>query len=275
MHKGFKCLDISTGRLYISRDLIFDEKQFSFASLSSNAGVQYTSNTLLLHEPSSGNDTDTDIIDSPACFPLPVSGSCVQQQAQVPGSGSASRRPSSTGPVPDPASPLPGSSDVALVPSHAAVAPVPSPALDGPAMTCTIPALDSTSAVGPVRHPTNYSSSAAAVVRSPATEPSTIATPPVHATATDATTSSPVHCSTVDIGAPSAAPSSSLPSAPSADIIPHRTRLQGGIGKPKKYTDRTIRYGNLAISSTPLNVQEALSVPHWKQAMHDELTALL
>jgi hypothetical protein len=25
MHKGFKCLDISTGRIYISRDVVFDE----------------------------------------------------------------------------------------------------------------------------------------------------------------------------------------------------------------------------------------------------------
>jgi histone deacetylase 1/2 len=33
MHKGFKCLEVSTGRVYISRDVVFDENIFPFASL--------------------------------------------------------------------------------------------------------------------------------------------------------------------------------------------------------------------------------------------------
>jgi hypothetical protein len=33
MHKGFKCLDISKGHVYISRDVIFDESEFLFAAL--------------------------------------------------------------------------------------------------------------------------------------------------------------------------------------------------------------------------------------------------
>jgi histone deacetylase 1/2 len=40
LHKGYKCLDISTGRLYISRDIVFDEAVFPFALLHSNAGAQ-------------------------------------------------------------------------------------------------------------------------------------------------------------------------------------------------------------------------------------------
>jgi hypothetical protein len=40
-------------------------------------------------------------------------------------------------------------------------------------------------------------------------------------------------------------------------------RLQGGIRKLKVYTDDSIRYGNLAASSEPFNLQEALSVSHW------------
>jgi hypothetical protein len=39
MHKGFKCLNISTGCLYISRDVVFDENFFPSASLGSNAGA--------------------------------------------------------------------------------------------------------------------------------------------------------------------------------------------------------------------------------------------
>jgi hypothetical protein len=32
MHKGYKCLDRSTGRIFISRDVVFDEKVFPFST---------------------------------------------------------------------------------------------------------------------------------------------------------------------------------------------------------------------------------------------------
>jgi len=37
-HKGFKCLDPKEGRVYISRDVVFDEYVFPFAELHPNAG---------------------------------------------------------------------------------------------------------------------------------------------------------------------------------------------------------------------------------------------
>jgi hypothetical protein len=39
MHKGFKCLDVTKGRIYISRDAIFDENVFPLASLHPSTGV--------------------------------------------------------------------------------------------------------------------------------------------------------------------------------------------------------------------------------------------
>lgn len=48
MHKGFKCIDVSTGRVYISRDVVFDEQVFPFAKLHPNAGALLRSQTLLL-----------------------------------------------------------------------------------------------------------------------------------------------------------------------------------------------------------------------------------
>jgi histone deacetylase 1/2 len=53
MHKGFKCLDVSEGRIYIFRDVIFDETIFPFTKLHSNAGTHFRSEVLLL--PDSGD----------------------------------------------------------------------------------------------------------------------------------------------------------------------------------------------------------------------------
>jgi hypothetical protein len=43
MHKGYEYLEISTGRVYISRDVIFDEEIFPFAKLHPNAGARFCS----------------------------------------------------------------------------------------------------------------------------------------------------------------------------------------------------------------------------------------
>jgi hypothetical protein len=48
MHKGYKCFDIFTGRIYISRDVIFDETVFPFAELHSNAGARLSTEINLL-----------------------------------------------------------------------------------------------------------------------------------------------------------------------------------------------------------------------------------
>jgi histone deacetylase 1/2 len=47
-HKGVKCLDPSTGRVYISRDVAFYESNFPFASLNPHAGKRLQKDILLL-----------------------------------------------------------------------------------------------------------------------------------------------------------------------------------------------------------------------------------
>jgi hypothetical protein len=39
LHKGFKCLDIAAGRVYISCDVVFDETFYPFSKLNPNAGT--------------------------------------------------------------------------------------------------------------------------------------------------------------------------------------------------------------------------------------------
>ena len=55
-HKGVKCLEVSTGRVYISRDVVFDETQFPFADLHPNAGALLRTEILLLPSHLTGRD---------------------------------------------------------------------------------------------------------------------------------------------------------------------------------------------------------------------------
>ena len=48
MHKGVKCLDVPTGRVYIFRDVVFDESVFPFETLHPNAGALLRQEILLL-----------------------------------------------------------------------------------------------------------------------------------------------------------------------------------------------------------------------------------
>jgi hypothetical protein len=50
LHKGYKCLDVSSGHIYISRDVIFDEEVFPFSNLHPNARARLQSKITLLHQ---------------------------------------------------------------------------------------------------------------------------------------------------------------------------------------------------------------------------------
>jgi hypothetical protein len=61
-HKGYKCLDVATGRVYISRDVMFDENDFPFLQFHSNAGTQLRAKILLL-PPTLRNYHRDDLVD--------------------------------------------------------------------------------------------------------------------------------------------------------------------------------------------------------------------
>jgi hypothetical protein len=70
MHKRFKCLDPITGRIYISRDVVFDESLFPFTKLHPIAGAKLQSEILLLPSSLSFMDSGVNIMDNPdANFP--------------------------------------------------------------------------------------------------------------------------------------------------------------------------------------------------------------
>jgi histone deacetylase 1/2 len=78
-HKGFKCLDPKEGRVYISRDVTFDEHVFPFAALHPNAGARLRAEIALLPDilinPISTGDAH--MSDLGLFSPLPSNGSRV------------------------------------------------------------------------------------------------------------------------------------------------------------------------------------------------------
>jgi hypothetical protein len=49
LHKGYKCLEVTSGQIYTSRDVVFDETVFPFKDLNHNAGAQLCADVMLLH----------------------------------------------------------------------------------------------------------------------------------------------------------------------------------------------------------------------------------
>jgi hypothetical protein len=47
-HKGFKCLEPKSGRIYISRDVVFDKSIYPFEKLHPDAGARLRKEILLL-----------------------------------------------------------------------------------------------------------------------------------------------------------------------------------------------------------------------------------
>jgi hypothetical protein len=66
-HKGVKCLEVNTGRVYISRDVVFDEAVFPFQNMHPNAGALLRKDILLLdpslHNFEHGNASIDDLHD--------------------------------------------------------------------------------------------------------------------------------------------------------------------------------------------------------------------
>jgi hypothetical protein len=108
LHKGFKYLDVATGRVYISRYVTFDEDVFPFAKLHLNAGAKLQSNIQLLPDLFPTFSGDKFVVDPSANVPTnTIFGSNVDIQeitdeiAQLPAqspSGSAPRTASKPAP---------------------------------------------------------------------------------------------------------------------------------------------------------------------------------
>jgi hypothetical protein len=92
MHKRFKCLDVTTSRIYISRDVIFHESVFPFTSMHPNAGACNHFDVLL-------NLSRNNEVTNEFCAPAMIVVLVLDLAVQVP-------EASSLAPVSVPASPV-------------------------------------------------------------------------------------------------------------------------------------------------------------------------
>jgi hypothetical protein len=231
LHKGFKCLDISTGRVYISRDVVFDEDVLPFARLHPNAGARLRSETLLLPSnllnPSDGDELVDDFVSNDANpTNFGAKNHNLQAQQEETGAGATIRgdmvqilRASPSGSAPIIGA---GASDAAAAPapsSGAATCPDNAPPPTAPGVGS--PPRQPEPATSPVSaHPGETASAATPTPATGAPAPATGALPGESASGPEAGSSVP---------APGGV------STP-ANQCPH-TRLQDGVRKPKVYTD--------------------------------------
>jgi hypothetical protein len=261
MHKGYKCLDISTGRLYIFYDIVFDESVFPFASLHSNAGARLHDKINLLplnlqpfnlhgHEGCDlqglvdANPTDNTVAESfvqnsdqnyiSRDDSTDFSATGADPHVDYGGSTSAqsigtdSGRTSASGsrlPVGRPALGFPAPSVPAITPAVIATHPKPSGigSQHGPA----------TGGLSPLVASPDGSS----VTVAPLFSATHLPTGSFAESAEYSAISSPSTGSAVDTTAV----------VSSVQERPH-TRFQSGVSKPKKFTDGTIRYFHLQVN---------------------------
>lgn len=96
LYKGFKCLDASTDRVYISRDVVFDGNVFPFSTLHSNAGARLRSEISLLpsflvpHSTDQGGEHGVDhMLNAPAELPDEFFEANAEESAEESNAGSA------------------------------------------------------------------------------------------------------------------------------------------------------------------------------------------
>jgi hypothetical protein len=273
MHKGFKCLEPSTGRVYVSRDVVFDEHVFPFARLHPNAGALLRAELSVLPDA---------LLPSTSFGDAKFLGQCNTKTPSTNETPSHGAVFDDTGNSNTSSGENSGSNDATLslndrhfmtAPSGETAGasleddPIPGGATtSGSGSTPDSPASSSVRRGGPTASNagSSVSASTAAPTATPAPQPQ--ADPPAGEQAGPS--------ATVEI-----APGSSAVNVPAAPAPAQRptTRSQHGIHKPKIYTDGTVRWGMSmeAVGSEPTSVNEALQDSRWINAMNSEYQALL
>jgi hypothetical protein len=299
-HKGYKCLDISTDRVYISLDVVFDETVYPFSMLHPNAGAHLRSEISLippsLVDPALIRGSTVDVTNLPKstnpsmqqCALPKFPGAATSTYISVIAPGNSYFLAAVGTPVTDPAV----TEDLGM---RVDVDPIDSPALPSPSdhrftrsrwqhigsfpnsvdPSLSDPVLDSVpgwfamagadTELSFVLHDME-ASSGSSVSETTTVVPSLIATP-VAPFATD-----PVLGSSGPAGVGIASTDEASSTIPQQR---GRTRLQNNIIQPKRLFPGMIRYVNFCATGEPESLSEVMHDPKWKHAMEEEFSALM
>jgi histone deacetylase 1/2 len=253
MHKGYKCLDRSTGRIFISRDVVFDETVFPF----STPGVYIDVSTL--------EHSITFPADEPVTSVPMRKYDLSYLSTDPPGLG-----------IVFPSQGSPGGADCCAGPIN-----IHGTIMHGTIMHGTSPEAALPSVTSPGAHTSTSSSEAgpSTSTHGPLSVPLTrlLGTPAVTPTVTPhATTDGLVQEQPMSPLPDPAAIPLVAPLADTAPIHPMVTRQRDNTRRDKTYTDGTVRYDprRQAFFAAPTSHREALYKPEWFAAMAAEFDAL-
>jgi hypothetical protein len=301
LHKGVKCLDVSTGRVYISRDVVFDENIFPFEALRPNAGALLKQEILLL--PSFISPEGAHTFDDHMTNIVPV----VTAPNYAPQNSAATGENFVQNGAPEPPQSFSeisttnddsgaDSEDDTGEHSHGSTAAT-DPQADSPASGIPCRSASAGSSAAEQRTPPRANPASPRVTNRAEEQHSTPRANPSSPRAASPLAAPSGSDSLHDDSAGSSAPTDSVPSvatsaadsessvagssvagsaAPPLPSPPGpRTRLQKGIRNPKKYTDGTVLYGLLSSIGEPRNLPAALGDPNWHSALKGEYDALM
>jgi hypothetical protein len=294
MHKGFKCLDVADGRVYISRDVVFDETVFLFSKLNPNAGARLHSKILLLPYHLFVIPPGCELLNDPCTnVQTNVQSSAVENLVsidQVGGGGDLAI--TSSVPSADSHSDSGLRCTPVATDPEASLCPAPKPEEDSGTRD------NSKMVTGGEADPDNARGSPRLVpgievdpvlgvevdpgqlVRaSPSRSPTQMPRAPVeprHMSHDAALGGFSVHnpSAASDFQLENYANVSSV-SDSAAEPSRHETRLKHGIRKTKVYTDGTVQYSLAITKEEPTDYRMAMDDSRWKSAMDSEYTTLL
>jgi hypothetical protein len=270
LHKGFKCLDVSGGHVYISRDVVFDDTVFPFTKLSPGT-CPHPHEEILLLSPSTTSSSPSDHGDRstlPSHAPVHI--------LSLPTNDMLSHAPTTEnleqisreirlnenvhgGAVRCDATGAVIGVDLGSALTFFALATDPGvdhiqPCMSGTLLLGVVPDGDSPAPV-PLLLPlagvvAPRSSTTYALSQASSLAPAGVVVP--------------------DASGTSAAAPSAVPPMPNRLT----TCSQSGIRKPKTYTNGTMRYGLFTSIGQPQNHSEAMGDTRWKLAVDSEMNAL-
>jgi hypothetical protein len=276
--------------VYISRDVVFDENVFPFASLHPNAGRRLSQDILLL--PTENNACTNEDIQHDDHMSFPVIPVVTNTTHGIPllanttiNNEDSGENLSENGEETSQNSHSPQSDDTNHLDSDPEEDPAQSdgfdPEEDPPSADDAAPEGEQ----GDQRSPA-VSPPLRVYTRRPSRVPPRTLSPTRASSPTgSAQVSSPIGPSRDLAVTRPAVGSGAVPSPPTGSSAPNtaaaatvsgiQTRLQKGIRNPKVYKDGTVRYGMLVSAEEPRSLTEALADPNWCKAMEEEHDALL